>query len=214
MDIRLLNIAITLPNQEIPLFKIDRLEISSGSKILIQGASGKGKTTLLHLMSGLFLPNEGHIFWDDTRLDHLSEPQRAKIRRKNSALIFQKLNLIEHMTALENILLALNVSNKNEKQKKALSALREVSLEDKRDTLSVFLSLGEQQRVAVARALAQDAKVIFADEPTSSLDDKNANLVMDALFRVTVGKTLIVVSHDHRIASRFQKIISFEEYCR
>jgi putative ABC transport system ATP-binding protein len=208
MDIRLSKIKVVLPKTEKTLFQFSQLDVPFGSKVLIQGASGKGKTTLLHLMAGLFLPDEGHVYWGETCLDNLSEEERAQFRENNAALIFQKLNLIDHLTALENVELALP---KNSKEK-AGRALEKVGLQEKKSVLSTFLSLGEQQRVAVSRAIAQNAKVILADEPTSSLDEKNAFQVMDALFEASQEKSLVVVSHDHRITKRFDRVMQFEDF--
>jgi ABC-type lipoprotein export system ATPase subunit len=212
-DLRILlaQIKVTLPNGR-TLFSIPKLEIPFGSHILIQGESGQGKTTLLHLIAGLFNPNDGYVEIGDRRLGSLNDNELCEIRKKNIGVIFQKLNLIDHLTIEENI--SLSVLAKNKANDIIDNAVRRVNLEGRRQERCSNLSLGEQQRVAVARVLAQDPDIILADEPTSSLDEKNAGFVLQALKEIAKGKTLIVVSHDHRIAKYFDKVIPFQEYCK
>ncbi len=174
--------------------------------MLIKGPSGQGKTTLLHLMAGLFLPAEGHVEVGGTRLTSLSDDERGVFRRRHMGLIFQRLNLINHLTALENIELGLQVKTD---LRKAQQSLRSVGLQGRENERTSVLSLGEQQRVAIARVLTSEPQIILADEPTSSLDEKNASDVMDLLFEACDGKTLIVVSHDHRIEKRFSSVRDF-----
>lgn len=200
-DISIRDLQVALPNQQ-TLFSISNLSIPSGSHILIQGESGKGKTTFLHLIAGLFTPAKGSVHLGEINLNDLSENQRCDFRRKKIGVIFQKLNLLDHLTAQENI----ELSSRSE-----INALSLVNLEKKQNTRCSLLSLGEQQRVAVARVIAQSPELILADEPTSSLDETNSRFVMQALKDCAKGKTLIVVSHDHRIASYFDHVWSFED---
>lgn len=208
MDIKASKVIVKLGLEQKVLFKISQLEIKTGEKLLIKGASGKGKTTLLHLLSGLFTPNEGHIHLGETEITKLGEEDRAIFRRHHIGIVFQKLNLIEHLTPLENIELTLR--NKHD-HGKAMAALKSVGLAGREHERIAVLSLGEQQRVAIARVLANEASLVFADEPTSSLDERNAFEVTELLINACKGKTLIVVSHDHRIEKYFTKIKSFEE---
>lgn len=190
------------------LFKIDRLEIKTGEHIHIHGPSGSGKTTLLHLLSGLFVPAHGSVKVGSTRFDHISEGARAQFRRQHIGVIFQKLNLLDYLTVKENVRLGLH---SQESDHIVSSSLSRLGLEEKADTLCSVLSLGEQQRVAVARILAMRPDIILADEPTSSLDEKNAGQVIEALIECAQGKTLVVVSHDQRLKSRLQRTIDFRD---
>lgn len=206
MQIEIKNAVVTLPVSDRQLFSIEHFTVPAGSKILIHGASGKGKTTLLHLMAGLLKPKTGCVKLGQHTLTDLSDDARAKVRREHVGFIFQKLNLIDHLTCEENVRLGHDVHNNAMHE-----ALKKVGLYERRQELSVKLSLGEQQRVAVARVLASDASVILADEPTSSLDSHNADLVMDALLAAGTKSTLIVVSHDERLRKRFSKALHFED---
>lgn len=214
-------IKVTLPNGK-TLFTIKEFSISPGNHILIQGESGKGKTTLLHLMAGLFSPTEGNIYWGEANLNNFTDDERCDWRRNKIGVIFQKLNIIDHLTVYENIALStrpLSHHNPLLSQQKVhqsqhiniLKALSRVSMLDRQDDRCSYLSLGEQQRVAVARVIAQEPSLILADEPTSSLDDKNSQFVMDALFEIAREKSLVVVSHDHRIRERFKQITTLTE---
>lgn len=208
LTINLSNIKVLIGPEQKLLFHIENLSIKEGEKILIKGASGKGKTTFLHLLAGLLLPNSGALEIGGTDLTKLSELERAQFRRAHMGIIFQKLNLIDYLTALENIQLSLK--GKNDFQK-GLDALASVGLGGRENNRTGVLSLGEQQRVAIARVLASESSIVFADEPTSSLDEKNASEVIEVLLKSCQHKTLIVVSHDHRIEKYFTTIKDFGE---
>lgn len=208
MNISLSKVTVKVGPEQRPLFQIPNLAIPTGEKVLIKGASGKGKTTFLHLLAGLFLPSEGRIHIGETEITGLNEEQRSLFRRDHIGIVFQKLNLIDYLTALENIELSLRGQHD---VKRALEALKAVGLEGREHDRTAVLSLGEQQRVAIARVLAGDARLVFADEPTSSLDEKNAFEVTELLIRACQNKTLIVVSHDHRIEKYFSTIKDFGE---
>jgi len=207
MQIEIKHAVVTLPVTGQELFSIEHLTLPAGSKVLIHGASGKGKTTLLHLMAGLLKPNTGRVKLGEYTLTDLSDDMRARIRREHVGFIFQKLNLIDHLTCAENVRLGRPLSSDI-----VSTVLDKVGLKSRQHELSVKLSLGEQQRVAIARVLASKPSIILADEPTSSLDSFNADIVMDALFEAAGQKsTLIVVSHDERLRKRFAKSFRFEE---
>lgn len=201
LPIELSNIRVSLPNGR-QLFAIPEFNIPFGSHILIQGESGAGKTTLLHLIAGLFVPPEGEVRIGELALSLLSDEKRCDLRRKKIGVIFQKLNLLDHLTCAENVLLSASSYQQ---------ALEHVRLAERAHDRVSYLSLGEQQRVAVARVLAQKPEIILADEPTSSLDEANTEFVMKSLKASAQGRTLIVVSHDHRIAGYFDKVINFKE---
>jgi ABC-type lipoprotein export system ATPase subunit len=208
MNISIAKVKVKIGYEQRLLFEIPDLKIESGEMVLIKGASGNGKTTFLHLLAGLFVPQEGSITIGETQISSLNEKERSVFRRENIGIIFQKLNLIEHLTALENIELSLRNPSKFARAVNALTAVGLVEREEHRVSV---LSLGEQQRVAIARVLAGESRIVFADEPTSSLDEKNAFAVIELLIEACKGKTLIVVSHDHRIEKYFSRVKNFEE---
>ncbi len=197
-------VEVLKPDQS-KLFFIDQFKVLSGQKILIRGASGKGKTTFLHLLAGLFQPHSGKIQIGKNHLEQMSEGQKCALRRSEIGLIFQRLNLLGFLTVEENIqLVETNIS--------VSQILNKLNLNHKAKTLTKTLSLGEQQRVACARALSMNAQLILADEPTSSLDEINGKAVMKSLFD---GKhTLIVASHDFRFDDQFDSIIDFSQWTK
>ncbi|MBX2994137.1 MAG: ATP-binding cassette domain-containing protein [Bdellovibrionaceae bacterium] len=211
MQIELSNITVNVGTENKALFSISRWTLKEGEKLLLKGASGKGKTTFLHLLAGLFSPSRGEVKVGTFSLDQMTESERTSFRRRHVGFIFQKLNLIEHLTVLENIELATQKAHDHER---ALSALKAVGLGGREHERVSVLSLGEQQRAAVARVLAGHSSVVFADEPTSSLDEANAHEVARLLVESCRDKTLIVVSHDQRIEKYFSSIQDFTELTR
>lgn len=208
MDIAVSNISVSIHSEQRILFRIPSFKAHSGESILIRGASGKGKTTFLHLLAGLFCPDEGEVLIGDSCISSLNEDSRCLFRRANIGIVFQKLNLIDHLTPLENIELSIKAG---QSQTRAMESLESVGLQELQDKKVSVLSLGEQQRVAIARVLAGNFGVVLADEPTSSLDEHNAMNVMELLLKASADKTLIVVSHDNRIEKYFSRIINFDE---
>lgn len=208
MNIEIRELTIRFPGMPRPLLEIPSRQVGRGAALLVRGASGCGKTSLLHTITGLLRPHAGEVLLDDQSLSSLSERRRAHLRRHRIGVIFQRLNLLEHLTARENVRLGKpGVTAAN-----ADSALERLGLGDARTRPGYQLSLGEQQRVAVARVLAARPALILADEPTSALDDHNAEAVMDALFGERErGATLIVATHDERIVDRFPEAWRIEE---
>lgn len=205
MQIQLKNIRVQYPGMSRPILRVDRLSLDSGSHLLIRGPSGAGKTTLLHLMAGLLDPQEGQVEVGGESIDRHSENEKCAWRRKQVGLVFQKLNLLGHLTALENVL--LGSPGRGMDPAVALEAMKRLGVDSLSEKLAYRLSLGEQQRVAVARVVARKPPFILADEPTSSLDDANAELVMNALFEAKGDSgTLIVATHDDRVAARFEQV--------
>lgn len=212
MNIKLSQVAVLLPQARFPLFQIPSLEISPGSQVLVYGPSGRGKTTLLHLIAGLMDPSEGYVFLGKDNLRFLSDEERSRLRRHAISMVFQKLNLLDHLTALENVLLTLPKGRDHKEE--AFQALKTLGVEKLADVFTGNLSLGEQQRIAVARVLASRPKIVLADEPTSSLDAANAGIVADALLSLPGNPTVVFVSHDERLRHRFSTRYDFEEWVK
>ena len=208
MDITLSDVTVRLPDHR-TLFHIEHFVVQSGARVLIQGPSGIGKTTFLHLIAGLFLPEKGSVELGKVRVDLLTDRERSRLRRRSIGIIFQRLNLIDHLNALENVVLPFR--NVSDARGKAIRALGRLNLGTSLNSRIATLSPGEQQRVAVARILASTPPLILADEPTSSLDEVNAHAVLDALWEASEGNTLVVVSHDRRIYERFSRPVEFTE---
>lgn len=196
---------VELRDVQIPqLFTLPQLKISKGQRVLIHGPSGRGKTSLLHLIGGLWRPSRGEILLDGRNVCTMNDAEVSELRRHKLGFVFQKMNLIDHMTARENLQLVPGKGSIDE-------ILREVKLQEKASLWAGALSLGEQQRLAVARVLLQQPELILADEPTSSLDEANGENVLRLLLQASQKKTLIMVSHDLRLQKHFDRCLSFEE---
>ena len=203
MLFKILNLEFKLKAKSI-LKKID-FTIEKNKHLLILGSSGCGKTTLINLMTGLLKPSSGEIFFEDKNYSLLSDQELDNLRSENFGLIFQKLHLIKHLNIEQNISLAKSKShslNINE-------LINDLGLFGRNKQIAKNLSVGESQRVAIARGIANNPKVIFADEPTSALDELNTKKAIELLF--TQAKktyaTLIVSSHDYRIKKYFSNIL-------
>ena len=185
------------------------LEFSAGSTNAIVGASGSGKTTLLGLLAGLDLPTSGSIVFAGQDITQLSEDQRALIRAGKVAFIFQSFQLLQHLTAYENVLLSLEILNRPNARKVATSILERVGLGERLHHYPNQLSGGEQQRCAIARAFATDPILLFADEPTGNLDLKTGKKIIDLLFELNREKQtcLVIATHDSSLAERCDRII-------
>lgn len=193
-----------------PVLALDHCLIPPGEKLIITGQSGTGKTTLLHLFAGLLLPTQGEVLLDGVATARLKDNERTTLRRLSMGLVFQRLNLVEHLTAFENILLSAGRGTAAEN--KAMAALDELSMEHKAGTLVARLSLGEQQRVAVARALVNKPDLLLCDEPTSSLDNVNTQAVAGALLKAhQQGATLVVATHDERLLPLFENRLHLQK---
>lgn len=202
MRIEIDDIVMEIAGRKHPLFALPRFDIPSGSRLLIEGPSGGGKSTFLHLLSGQFLPARGRIAVGGETLTGMDAEARSRFRRRHFGILFQRFNLIGHLTALENALLGLR-DRAREDRDRAEAALDRLGIADLRDRRAATFSPGECQRVAAARLLARPANVLLADEPTSSLDAPHARAVMEAICAAAAGKTLVVVSHDPRTREYF-----------
>lgn len=180
------------------------MEIKSGESVAIVGASGSGKSTLLGMLAGLDTPTEGLIYLNDQEITQLDEEHRAEIRGQLMSFVFQSFHLLDSLTALENVMLPLEVKNSPDPEKKAREVLNRVGLTDREHHFPKQLSGGEQQRVAIARAFASNAPILFADEPTGNLDTKTGDKIADLLFELNseAKTTLVLVTHEVRLAER------------
>jgi putative ABC transport system ATP-binding protein len=181
------------------------LYCEAGSTLLITGDSGKGKTTYLHLLAGLLQPKSGEIIIDKTDLVSLSEKKTDRYRGKNIGVVFQKSYFIAALTVLENLQMASWLATGEKHTKRAKKLLEQLGIENQAYKLPAQLSIGQQQRVSIARALMNEPKVLLADEPTSSLDDKNAANVIELLTSLSkeYKAALLIVTHDNRIKEKF-----------
>ncbi|MEX2690375.1 MAG: ABC transporter ATP-binding protein [Candidatus Njordarchaeum guaymaensis] len=190
------------------------LKILQGEFIIILGPSGSGKTTMLNLISGMDRPTEGDIIFDRQSILGFSEEKLAEMRRKKIGFVFQFFNLIDNMTALENVMVPLLPEDLSEREmiRKAEDKLDLVDMFDKRDRFPNQLSGGEQQRVAIARALVNDPDVIIADEPTAQLDPDNTRKVLDILKKLNRmnGVTVIIATNDEELVRLSRDVITKE----
>jgi putative ABC transport system ATP-binding protein len=204
-----------LGNTEVQALRGVDLNASAGEFLAVMGVSGSGKSTLLHLLGGLDRPSEGSIKIDGVDISRLKDNQLADIRSKKIGFVFQFFNLLTRLTALRNVRLPLEIagSSAKEAQKRALELLKLVGLEERADHRPTELSGGEQQRVAVARALTNNPKIILADEPTGNLDTKTGLDILQLLKQITKekGRTLIIVSHDLRVAELADKTMNLQD---
>jgi putative ABC transport system ATP-binding protein len=182
-------------------------DIVQGESIAITGASGSGKSTLLGLLAGLDLPSSGNVTLMGQDLNILNEDGRANLRAKHVSFVFQSFQLLSHLTALENVLLPAQMSGHKDAKKEAIAWLEKVGLEDRLNHFPKTLSGGEQQRVALARAFITKPDILFADEPTGSLDEASGERVIRLLFELNQASksTLVLVTHDPALASRCQR---------
>ncbi|GMA97938.1 ABC transporter ATP-binding protein [Pelosinus sp. IPA-1] len=197
--------------QTVTAVAVDSLIIEDGEQVALVGPSGSGKTTLLHLISGLLTPTTGGIKFDDITISDMAETWRDIWRAKAIGYVFQRLNLLASLNILDNLLVAMSFANtipKKERRQWASQLLAQVNLSDKLGKFPHQLSMGEQQRVAVARAIINKPRLILADEPTASLDQENGLLVLTMLrqFAKESNSILLLSTHDRQIMSQFERI--------
>ena len=180
-----------------------------GESLVISGDSGTGKTTLLHLLGGLIKPQSGKVMLNDTEVNLLEGSSLDKFRGKSISIIFQKMHFISSISVLDNILLAQWLGTEKKEKEKAIQILERLQIADQRDKNIKELSQGQQQRVAIARALINQPSLILADEPTSSLDNKNTEIV-ERLLRESaqdMNAALVMVTHDMRLKQNAKNLI-------
>ncbi len=187
------------------------LAITKGEIIAIVGASGAGKSTLLHILGALDQPTQGVVYYDGVDIFQMRDEELAKFRNKEIGFIFQFHHLLPEFTALENVAMPALILGKKFKQvsREALQLLKEVGLEDRAHHKPNELSGGEQQRVAVARALMNKPKIVLADEPSGNLDSTNSALLHDLLWNLSKkwGQTFVIVTHNEELAKKADRIV-------
>ena len=188
------------------------LEIKYGESLAITGVSGSGKSTLIGILAGLDLPTSGSVILDNTELTGLNEAGRARLRNRRVGFVFQSFQLLQGLTALENVMLPLELAGNGAARDMALEHLAEVGLSDRTAHYPNQLSGGEQQRVAIARAFAGTPRVLFADELTGNLDRETAAQVVELLFRLNSerGTTLVLVTHDESVATHCSRKLTLD----
>ncbi len=196
-------------NRELTVLDEVNFEVALGETLSIVGPSGSGKTTLLGLCAGLDVASSGSVVLDGQALETLTEDQRAGVRNQLVGFIFQNFQLLQTLTALENVMVPLELKKRKDAREKALELLRKVGLEDRVTHYPNQLSGGEQQRVSIARAFANEPKILFADEPTGNLDTETGEMVENLIFKLNEeeGTTLILVTHDLELAARTHQSI-------
>ena len=189
---------------ELEILKGITLEIKSGESVAIIGASGSGKSTLLGLLAGLDEASGGSVTINGTDLGTLDEDGRARFRGVHIGFVFQSFQLLPALTALENVMLPLELQGQSEVMQKAEHYLKRVELDTRMGHYPLQLSGGEQQRVALARAFASRPAILFADEPTGNLDSRTGDRIIDLVFELNreEGTTLVLVTHDSALADR------------
>lgn len=195
---------VNAPGGTLTILQDISLQLASGEVAAILGASGSGKSTLLGLLAGLDETSSGDIELFGQSLNALNEDQRAALRAGRVGFVFQSFQLLPGMTALENVMLPLELAGADQPASGATEALRQVGLADRLHHYPGQLSGGEQQRVAIARAFASGPRLLFADEPTGSLDQATGSHIIDLLFRMRekTGAALLLVTHDEQLAAR------------
>ncbi|MDX1913504.1 MAG: ABC transporter ATP-binding protein [Saprospiraceae bacterium] len=187
-------------------------QLEAGDTFAIVGPSGSGKTTLLGLCAGLDRASSGSVSLNQIALDNLSEDERAEVRNRYVGFVFQNFQLIPTLTALENVMVPLELRGDANAEKIAREWLTKVGLSERLDHYPAQLSGGEQQRVCIARAFSNQPKILFADEPTGNLDSENAAGIVDLIFDLnrTAGTTLVLVTHDLDLARRTGRILKIK----
>ncbi|MDT8386011.1 MAG: ABC transporter ATP-binding protein [Thiogranum sp.] len=188
------------------------LEINAGESVAVLGVSGSGKSTLLGLLAGLDLPSRGEVLLADEALHLLDEDGRARVRGQHVGFVFQSFQLLPSLTALENVMLPLELAGRQDARSQAVELLARVDLAARETHYPKQLSGGEQQRVALARAFAMQPAILFADEPTGNLDSATGRRIIDLLFDLNREHrtTLVLVTHDEQLAARCQRRIHLD----
>ncbi len=204
IEARNLSKKVIFNDEEIVILDNINLTVNASSSLAVIGPSGSGKSTLLGILAGLDKPTSGEIYIKGRPLHLLSEEGRAKVRKDSVAFVFQNFELLSGLTALENVMLPLELKNKKNAKDIAISYLERVKMHNRLMHYPQQLSGGEQQRVAIARAFACEAEVLFCDEPTGNLDSSNSEMISDLIFESfkESSSALIIVTHDILLANK------------
>ena len=204
IEARNLSKKVIFNDEEIVILDNINLTVNASSSLAVIGPSGSGKSTLLGILAGLDKPTSGEIYIKEKPLHLLSEEGRAKVRKDSVAFVFQNFELLSGLTALENVMLPLELKNKKNAKDIAISYLERVKMQNRLMHYPQQLSGGEQQRVAIARAFACEAEVLFCDEPTGNLDSSNSEMISDLIFESfkESSSALIIVTHDILLANK------------
>lgn len=199
-------------SKELTVLKDVSFEVEEGSTVSIVGPSGSGKTTLLGLCAGLDRASSGNVSINGTLLNNLNEDERALVRNQNVGFIFQNFKLMPGLTALENVMIPMELKGEKNVQQRAKDLLEKVGLGDRIHHYPTQLSGGEQQRVSIARAFSNEPKILFADEPTGNLDEATGAKIEQLIFDLNKekGTTLIIVTHDLRLAEKTEHILKMK----
>ncbi|MCI0507386.1 MAG: ABC transporter ATP-binding protein [Gammaproteobacteria bacterium] len=205
--------SVDLDNEE-PLVILDNISfsINRSETVAIAGPSGSGKSTLLGLLAGLDTPSSGKVYIDDQDIFALNEDGRASLRAQKLGFVFQSFQLLPALTALENVMLPMEIIGMQDAEQTARNVLLRVGLQQRLRHYPHQLSGGEQQRVAIARAFAPRPKILLADEPTGNLDTRTGKQTIDLLFELNEehGTTLVLVTHDHDLAQKCRRVLQIE----
>lgn len=203
---------VTLPTGELVILDDVAFDIATGDTVAIVGASGSGKSTLLSLLAGLDTPSSGRVQLDGETLSTLDEDGRARVRGEKVGFVFQNFQLLPSLTALENVMLPLELRGDREVDAPARAILEKVGLGQRLGHYPRQLSGGEQQRVALARAFVTRPSLLFADEPTGNLDTHTGQAIIELLFELNAqaGTTLVLVTHDEHLASRCGRLLRLD----
>jgi putative ABC transport system ATP-binding protein len=197
----------------LPILDIPQFQLSPGEQMVLLGRSGCGKTTLLHVVAGISRANSGIVKLDGVDISELSEAGRDRFRAAKLGYVFQTFNLLPSFTALENVLLGMTFGRRRRDTRRAWDLLERVGLKDRASHKPAAMSVGEQQRVAVARALANRPKLLLADEPTANVDPGNQQIIVD-LIRSTCRQeniSLLMVTHASEVADQFERVDRLED---
>ena len=202
------------PNGRVlPILDIPRFEVASGEQMTIVGRSGCGKTTLLHVIAGITRADSGRVLIDGVNMAAMSEAGADRLRADKIGYVFQTFNLLPAFSAWENVVLGATFSRHSTPKNRAMELLERVGLAQRATHRPAALSVGEQQRVAVARALAKKPKILLADEPTANVDPANQQHIVDLIRRTCEeeGVSLIMVTHSHEVAGQFERSDKLED---